>query len=168
MTSVKDPRKLARKVFREYGGRVHIADKWGTHYIFPDGSTVLLGDNDHHGIVIEKVETVRARFGGLPGQQFGRLGTRPHKPSLDFDRLVASDHAKERLRLMQRQAAVSFAEVLLTLRTPERVLWSDKHESWLWVRDRIAVAVKDTGQQLVIATVLWTTHDLWEANPRPA
>lgn len=165
----KDPKKLARQVFcKEYGAGSQSKAR-GIEFTFADGAVVFVSHQDSFARVTELIRGVRSRYGAVRREdRYGSMGSRSGKPVIDFERLVASAHAKERLSLMQRQARVEFREVLHCLRLPERVLWSDTHGSWLWVRDRLAVAVAETRDGFVITTVLWSTTDLWEAHPRPA
>jgi hypothetical protein len=100
------------------------------------------------------------------------LGDARHRsgaPRIDIENLHATDHARERLVLMRSQDGLTFREVLEALRIPERVLWSDRHHSWVWVRDRVAVAAwVDRSGHGTIGTILWARAELLEANPRPA
>lgn len=166
--AVKDPRKLARRVFREYGAVVQEHNDHGSPvYLFPDGMRITVPSNALMGWVAAKCRDVEARYGKKAGTQFGLLSTRPGKPHLDLERIIASAHAKQRLSTMRTQANITFGEVLMALRIPERVLWSPSHGSWLWVRGRLAVAIAEDGDTFVITTVLWSSTELFEQHPRP-
>lgn len=165
----KDPRKVQRSILRQYGAHVVSKQREHTTWQMPDGARIVVRDTDHHGTVAKRLEELRSRYGPVEQtNSIDRFGTRANKPDLDLNRVVASTHAKERLALMQSQAKVTFQEVLHAIRIPERVLWSDRHGSWMWVRDRLAVAVVETGDSFVITTILWTSNDLFEQYPRPA
>lgn len=165
--SAKDAQKLASRLFRDRGAVVtERATQWTT-YTFPDHYTVTIGKNERVALTLAKVNDVQQRYGFDRRAQYSTMGTRPGKPVLDLERVVASDHAKERLALMQRQADVTMREILLCLRAPERVLWADDHDSWLWVRDRLAVPIKEAGDRFIITSVLWSTRELFDQNPRP-
>lgn len=86
---------------------------------------------------------------------------------MNLHNLVASTHAQERLKLMQAQAGVTYEEVKLALLTPERVRYSERHGSWVWVRDRLAIPCHDADGRFVISTILWATKELFDENPRP-
>jgi len=163
----KDPRKEARRFFREYGGKVLTYHRHVTDWQFPDGFIVRLGDDDHHGVVARKIAEVRNRYGRHDSVELTGLQKVGNAPRLDLKRLHASDHAKERLRLMQSQRRVSFTEVLHTLRLPERVMWSERHESWVWIRHPLAVAVCSVPDGHLIKTILWADNDLFALHPRP-
>lgn len=166
--SPKDAQKLASRTFRDRGAVVTENARQWTTYTFPDQYTVTIGRNERIALTLAKVKDVQERYGFDQSDNFGQMGTRPGKPVIELERLVASAHAKERLALMQRQAGVDMREILLCLRTPQRVLWSDDHESWLWIRDRIAVPVKEVGDRFIITSVLWGTRELFDKYPRPA
>jgi len=166
----KDPRKEARRVFRQYGAVVVPNTSKGTVvYEFPDMARVTVYARDHHGVVVSKIREVKRRYGEIRSTELTGLAKASHAPRLDLENLSASDHAKDRLRLMQSQAKVTFSDVLHALRLPERTLWSDKHESWVWIRHPIAVAVREnySGIGHTIVTVLWSDNELFDLHPRP-
>lgn len=166
---IPKPKKTARDVFRSYGATILERTPYGTNYQFPDGRTLHVNDNASPGWVAAQIRNLRDWYGEPDGERPAVKGAnRPGKPRLDLERVRASNHAKERLALMQQQGGVTYREVLLALRAPERVLWSEPDGSWLWVRDRLAVAVAEAGEWFVITTVLWSTRDLFEQYPRPA
>jgi hypothetical protein len=165
--SVKNPRKLLRDVVRDYGGES--LEKQRDHHVFafPDGYRVTLFNGEHPGSCIAKVQLIQQRYGPKPSGGFAGHRNRRGKPTIDLERLTASTHAQERLALMQRQAGVTYAELLEAIRIPLRVLWSDDHESWLWVGRRVTLPVKEIPSGFVITTVLWSTPDLYKKYPRP-
>lgn len=142
-------------------------NRYGSDFIFDDGFSVRLPNDTTPAAAERIVNTLRARYGRIGDRPSEHLSDRPRKPRLDLRRLVASDHAKLRLAQMRRQAAVTDEELLLCLRAPERVRFSDRHGTWVWVRDRLAVAVKETPSVFVVTTILWSTESLFDANPRP-
>lgn len=162
----KNPRKDARRVFRQYGG-TQTVHRNITQWAFPDGFVLVLEPGDSFGAIASKIKTVQERY-GVQRREMGGLAKVGRAPRLDLENLTASDHAKERLRLMQSQRTVTFRDVLHVLRLPERVLWSEKHNSWVWVRDDLAIAVRDHfGGGHIITTVLWSKQELWDSHPRP-
>lgn len=169
---IAHPKKLIRELIRSYGGRHYAKENdsplRGDIYIFPDGYRLHVPGTPIGSWVAAQRESLARRYGPVVrSDRYERLGSRPGKPVIDFERLTASTHAKERLVLMQRQARVDFREVLHCLRLPQRVAWSEVHGSWLWIRDRLAVAVAESAGGFVITTVLWASNELWEAHPRP-
>lgn len=163
---IADPKKLLRKTFRDYGARVHLNAPEGTHWIFPDGAVIIVSHNPSATWAAAQIRKLAGRYERLKRTEHRHLDRRPRKPLMDLERVAASEHAKQRLRLMQGQADVAFQEVLLCLRVPERVLWSEQHQGWLWVRDRLAVAVAEDGDRFVITTVLWSRSELFDLYPR--
>lgn len=164
----KDPRKEARRAFRQYGGTVRMQTKQGTEYIFPDDSTMFLHKDENHQKVAEKILMVVSRFGRIRDPELAGLVKRTGRPTITFDRLVASAHSKERMRLMGEQADVDFPELCHTLRTPERVLWSPASNAWVFIGGRLAVAVCTiTDDRFLIKTVMWSSNDLFDQYPRP-
>ena len=164
----KDPRKDARRVFRQYGGKVRIQTKQGTEYVFPDDSTMFLHKDENHQKVSEKIAIVRKRFGAIRNTELSGLVKRSGRPTIDFTRLVASGHSKDRLRLMGQQAGVDFPELCATLRTPERVMWSPASSAWVFIGGRLAVAICTiSDDRYLIKTVMWSNNDLFDLYPRP-
>lgn len=163
----KNPRKEARRVFRSYGAQTAAPTKHGTNYLFPDGATVMIHDSDGHGTVAEKIRTVVARYGRITPRGLAGMAKVGNAPHLNLELLRASEHAKDRLGLMQSQRPVTFADVLHTLRLPERVMWSPRHESWVWIRELLAVAVCEVPGGHLIKTVMWSDNELFISHPRP-
>lgn len=59
------------------------------------------------------------------------------------------------------------AEVVDALLHPDHIRWSDDHQSWMWVGERVAVCAHAHDGHTTIRTVLWADEDLWVNNPRP-
>lgn len=160
----KDPRKLIRHDFQSKGAEVTKVSKHGREWLFPDGYRIWIPEDISWSQAGRLVVETRVH-----GQRRQELFTnrRSGKPRLDLNRVTASTHAQERLAQMRAQSPISWTELLHTLRIPLRVAWSDLHESWIWVGERVAlpVYVREDGSA-VIKTVLWATEELWRANPR--
>lgn len=169
MTYFKNQKKWVKVRFAERGGEVVSSDSSGQRWEFPGGRRVWVPSDITAPQASGLVREICAQYSPVGGgaRVFGeRAG---HAPTIDLTRLRSSAHANSRLELMKSQPArLDMKEVYHALRLPERVLWSDSHESWVWVRDRVGVCVaflKDgTG---VITTILWSDSELWAANPRP-
>ncbi|MDQ1113991.1 hypothetical protein QE418_003439, partial [Microbacterium testaceum] len=108
------------------------------------------------------------RYGQTPRDVAGTQVRGRDVPQLDLRRLDATPHAQERMRLMRGQAGIRVEEVMTALVCPMRVMWSDANGSWVWVGERVGVAVRvrDDGHA-EIRTLLWSTAELWELHPRP-
>lgn len=160
--------KTVEKNFRQYGARRDHRDKHGTGWLFPDGAEKLVPHAMSHATAISMLRWVQDRYGTLRGSVINAERVRGVRPVINLEKCTASAHARERLALMRDQQGVTFQEVLMALRAPASVKYSDDHKSWVWVGDRVAVAahVDETGHA-TIATVLWTTSELWDASPRP-
>lgn len=160
--------KQLEKSFRQYGARRAGHDRHGTSWLFPDGAEKLIPRNMPAASIASMFMWVQDRYGYTRRDAFNGDRVRGPKPVIDLQRCQASAHAKDRLTLMQTQQGVGYDEVLIALRAPSKVLWSDKHGSWIWVGDRVAVAafVDETGYA-TIGTILWTDTELWDAAPRP-
>lgn len=164
----KNPRKSARRVFRQYGAKVRLSNSGGTDYLFPDGSTMFIHNDETHQRVAEKIGIVQRRFGSLATNELAGLVRRSGRPTIDFTRLVASGHSKDRLRLMGEQAGVDFPELRNTLAVPERVMWSPASNAWVFIGGRLAVAVCTiSDDRFLIKTVMWSSNDLFDQYPRP-
>lgn len=160
--------KTVEKTFQKYGAQRVRRDKGGTYWRFPDNAEKYIRTNMSDASTYAVLGWVKDRYGYAHERPFEGHLTRGPKPVIDLTRCTASAHAQERLALMRQQQAVTFEEVLLALRVPSSVRYSDKHGSWIWVRDRIAVAAHvDHSGFATIATILWATADLWEIAPRP-
>lgn len=166
---IAQPKKRIREVIREYGGKHHMADRTGDSYIFPDMFVLHVTKNPTGMWVAAQAKNLAHRYGFRQSKELTGLAKVGHAPLLDLENLTASDHAKDRLRLMQSQRTVTFSDVLHALRLPERTLWSEKHESWVWIRHPVAVAVREnyTGRGHTIITVLWSDNELFDLHPRP-
>ncbi len=163
----KHPAKRLDKEFRAMGARRKRESSGATAYIFPDGGQLLVLRNIGPARARIMLNNAQQRYGPVR-DPLGRTEKRSGAPTIDFDRLQASRHALERLALMQGQADLSYPELLHALRIPERVLWSPDHGAWLWVGARVAIAMSFTPEGVaVIRTLLWTTRELWDKNPRP-
>lgn len=163
------PAKRLDRELRDMGARRAERNAISVAYRMPDGARIDVPKNIGPGAARVLLSRIQFEYGHKRGVPLGDARKASRAPRIDLERLTASDHAKDRLRLMQRQGSVTFQEVLRALRLPERVLWSETHQSWLWVRDRLAVAVWVAANgHATIGTIMWATADLWEANPRPA
>lgn len=163
----RHPAKRLDKEFRRIGARRARQSSHAVLYTFADGAQRLVPRNIGPGTARLMLNEVQQLYKvGL--SPLGRTEKRSGAPTIDFNNLCASAHALERFRLMQKQADLTHTEMMLAIRAPERVLWSPDHGSWLWVGDRIAVAITVTDNgAAVIRTLLWTTRELWDSNPRP-
>lgn len=163
----KNAKKLIRDVFRQYGAHIQGREKESTRWIFPDGAVIIVHPTATYSWAAAQCRNLEARYGRRSGEGLAGAKTRPGKPSIDFERLDASAHAKERLKLMRQQDGIDLTDVFQALKLPEKVLWSESNGSWLWVRDRIAVAVAVVGDRFVVTTVLWSSDELFVQFPRP-
>lgn len=160
--------KRTTTALKSYGAVPSVREARGTVYLFPDGYRLYVYHQIDQKGSRALLSDVGARYGRRHPQAW-KAGVRVSgAPNIDLERVVASDHAKERLRLMQSQRRVDLRDVLYALKLPERVLWAPRHNSWAWVRGDIAVPITFAadGSQ-VIRTVLWASEELWESNPRP-
>lgn len=169
---MKNPAKTLDKEFRAMGASRQTV-KNGVEYQFTDGCRRFVPHSIRNSAAVQILNDARNRYGN-PNTHRSALGPAEkvktyNRPNIDLENLVASDHAKERLTLMRRQVRdLTFAEILQAIRDPQRVMWSHPHRSWIWVGERIAVAVTITPEGVsVIRTLLWATEQLWEDNPRP-
>lgn len=162
------PAKRLDRELRDLGARrVEKTPDW-VAYRMPDDARVTVPKNIGPGAARAMFARLQRAYDGCSADPLRGATRRPGAPTIDLSRLVASKHAQIRFDLMRNQASLSYTEVLDALRIPERVLWSEPHDTWLWVRGRIAVAagVDSTGAATIV-TLLWTTQELWDANPRP-
>lgn len=167
MSYVKNPKKYLRQSFAEMGAEVHSRDKFGARWRFPDNYVVYISDTLHPNRVMSLIGEMNQRYGVK--KYPSKMGVRQQgAPRLDMERLTASEHSKGRLRLMNEQAGLDIREVLFVLKCPQKVLWQARHQSWCWVGERVALPMSfdDTGHA-TIRTIIWTTDELWEENPRP-
>lgn len=141
----------------------------GTHYRFPDGSTPHVPDNINDETARSMIEWADTRYGRVREDLDPTWEkVRGPKPVVDLARCRASRHAQERLAQMRSQGGLTYEEVLLALRAPTTVRWSERHKSWLWVGDRITVAASVDGTGFTtITTILWTDDGTWAQYPRP-
>lgn len=164
----RQPAKRLDREFRSMGASRVESTSRNVVYRFPDGARVLVPTNIAPGNARAMLNDMQRRYGAPDRDPLGHTERRHGAPDIDLNRLTASKHAMERFDLMRNQAGLTYQEMVMALRVPQRVLWSLVHERWLWVGDRIAVAaeVSDRGEA-VICTVLWTSRELWAQNPRP-
>lgn len=168
MTYIKDPNKFVQQRFKERGAVPAHKDARGTMWRFPDGRHVHVPRQVSMTAAAGFVRDIAPDHAVTNRQAFAGGKVRGPKPRLDLEKLTASAHAKERLALMQSQVALTFADVLYALRCPERVLWSDVHESWVWVGSKVALPLSfDSRGHAIIRTVLWSQQELWAIAPRP-
>lgn len=168
----RQPTKRLEREFRALGGSRISRSGIGIRYSFPDGGVHLIPT----GVGAAKARAILAGVQARYGKKDVRSRTDPLRsaveragaPRIDPRHLAMSKHATDRFELMAAQARLQRAEVADALQFPEQVLWSPLHESWLWVRGRIIIAVVvDDNGTTIIRTILWATEDLWEQNPRP-
>ena len=160
--------KRIEKEFRKLGATRAERTKHEVIYMFPDGARELVPLNASDGFAGNAIRRMHERYGRPDRAPLARNTKVSGAPKVDLTKAVAAPHAKERLALMREQADVTFLEVTTALTCPARVLWSDRHGSWVWEGDRVAVVadVSDDGFTR-IRTILWTTNELWAAHPRP-
>lgn len=164
----KQPAKRLDREFRAMGARRIDRTSAYVAYRFPDGARVEVPSNIGPSNARAFLSDMQRTYGGRARDPLGLTEKKHGAPVIDFDRLTASNHAQIRLAQMKKQAGLEFHEMLHALRIPERVLWSQLHDSWLWVGERIAVAASvDALGHATIRTILWTQQELWDANPRP-
>lgn len=165
----KVPAKYVDKEFRELGAKVTSRQEAAVYYTFPDGTTLAVRRRLDRETAIRIVKDAHCRFPDARRRRDAIVGdtVRGPKPVIDLARLEASTHAQERLALMRQQAPIEWSEIVAALTTPDRVVYSDFHESWTWVGTRIAVCVVVTPHRQIIATILWADADLWAQHPRP-
>ncbi|WP_147251197.1 hypothetical protein [Microbacterium sp. H6] len=159
-------------MFKSLGGRVLERAGHSVSYAFPDGGVFAIPAGVHAGNAKLIYDTVQARYGTKDTRSrtdpLRSAVKRAGAPAIAVGHLAMSKHANDRFELMAAQARLHQTEVRDALQFPEQVLWSPLHESWLWVRGRIIVAVVlDENGMTIIRTILWATEDLWEQNPRP-
>ncbi len=164
----KQPAKRLDREFRSMGAaRIQRTSAY-VAYRFPDGARREVRTNIGPANARALLADIQAIYGGRARDPLGMTEKRHGAPDIDLTRLVASNHAQIRLTQMSHQAGLQMTEVLHALRIPNRVLWSEIHDSWLWVGERIAVAVSvDILGHATVRTILWTQQELWDANPRP-
>lgn len=164
----KHPAKRLDREFRAMGATRVERTSANVSYRFPDGARRLVPTNITAGKARLILRSMQDRYGVTNIDPLGFTERRPGAPVIDLERLSTSEHARERFDLMRRQAGLTFQEILIALRAPTRVLWATNHHAWLYVGDRIAVAATaDTTGHACIRTVLWTSQELWDQNPRP-
>jgi hypothetical protein len=163
---MSDWKRTVRDAYRGYGGVVVGRTREAVQYRFPDGSLFVLPNSVQPGWAKTQLRVLQDRF----GKQYRVHSSmrRNGRPDLDVEHVHVSEHARERLTLMDAQAGVDRREFLRCLTLPQTVLWSDLHGSWLFVRDRLAVVVKESRDGgHVVPTVMWATAEMFEAHPRP-
>jgi len=159
------PYRSCKSEFERLGAVELRRDKSGCTFQFRDGRCQFVHFNVTAHVARNLIGDVRQQYGHSRG--VGKFKD-PKAPRIEIARLRASEHAKSRLALMQRQQQVSFNELVHALVTPVEVRYSGLHESWIWCGHRVAVAVAlDADGAPVITTVLWATRELWDAAPRP-
>lgn len=164
----KHPAKRLDREFRSMGAVRVERTSANVAYRFPDGARRLVPTNITAGKARLILQAMQDRYGFTNIDPLGFTERRPGAPTIDLERLSTSEHARERFDLMRCQAGLTFQEILVALRAPARVLWATNHAAWLYVGDRIAVSADvDTEGYACIRTVLWTSQELWDQNPRP-
>lgn len=163
----KQPAKRLDREFRAMGARRGDRTPNANTYMFPDGAVLFVPRNVGPGGARAMLQRAREKYGSSPLDPLSMAVHRPGAPTIDLNRMIATQHAMERFDLMRAQANLTYTELLEALRIPERVLWSERHGRWLWVRGRIAVVAGVHDGNTTVVTILWTTQDLWDSNPRP-
>lgn len=165
---MKGQKNAARWVGKELRklGATSQTERTGTSYWFPDGARRFVEDRIQFPAALDLLRGMQARYGRQ--DRALRAPKATGAQPVDLAHTSATDHAKERLRLMQNQAGVTFLEVTMALTCPVRTRWAEEHGSWIWEGDRIAVAAQQSDDgHTRITTILWTRPELWAANPRP-
>lgn len=165
MGKIQSPTKLARKELRSMGARFDGRHRESEHYLFPDGNRYTLRAGNSFAKITADLHRLRERY-GWPADTYTHGVQKTGAPVMDIARLKVTKHAQDRWAQMCGQARLEMSELTLTLRAPTCVRWSPTHESWVWVRDRLAVSVIEKDGRLLVKTVLWATAELWEAHPR--
>jgi hypothetical protein len=168
----RQPSKRLEREFRALGGERLERSGVGIRYVFPDGGVHLIPEGVSPGKARAILASVQDRYQSQTitsrTDPLRSAVKREGAPQIDPESLTMSRHATGRMELMTTQARLHPSEITDALLYPEQVLWSPIHESWMWVRGRIIVAVapNDFGVT-IIRTIMWATEDLWEQNPRP-
>lgn len=158
--------KLIDKELRKLGAtRETIKD--GHLYTLPDGSRVHAPSNIQWYQAWQSIRAARERAGAREFVPFfGDQVRERDAPKVDLERLRITAHAQQRRREMAEQDDLTTREITMALVCPTRIIRDDKHESWVYVGDRVAVAGQFDQGVFMIRTILWTTAELWEKNPR--
>jgi hypothetical protein len=162
------PAKRIDREFRDMGARRVERTSREVAYMFPDDVRVIVPTNINPGKARELLGNYQRRYGRKPDNPLVDAVPKSGAPVIDLTRMIATKHAMERFDLMRAQAGITYRDLLEALRIPERVLWNERHDTWLWVRDRIAV-VAGVGPNgtATVTTILWAQQELWDQNPRP-
>lgn len=168
----KQPAKRIDREFRAMGAVRVERTSQNVAYRFPDGARRLVPTNISPGTAREILSAAQHKYGtGRTRDHIDPLRSavqRPDSPTITPDRLRLSKHAGERFELMSGQEGLEPSELRDAVTYPEQVLWSPVHDSWMWVRGRVIVAICiGDDATCIIRTILWATEDLWERNPRP-
>lgn len=172
-------KKEVRDAYRAYGAVVLSSPRGRgggrlTDYRFPDGAVFFIPNDVDQGWAKKQLAVLRERYGSTGPVHRSQYERRGGAPKVDLDRLVASEHAKQRLHEMQEQArsvngrlkvSCELRDVLYAIRlgTP---FWSPVHESWTWEYGDLAVSVVESPVGFTITTVMWSRPELFEALPR--
>lgn len=167
MSRQKNAAKLLDKECRDLGA-TRAASRHGASYTFPDGAVRFIPSNTGFAAAHAVIAELHRRYGRPDRPYDAERVSQGKAPRIDLKRTVATKHAAERLALMREQAGLTPLEVTTALTAPSRVRYSERHDSWLWEGDRVAVVatVADDGHA-TIRTLMWTTNELWAAHPRP-
>jgi hypothetical protein len=162
------PAKTVDKEYRRLGAtreRVH----GGVKYTFPDGARLLVPANIKPHVAESMILEVHRRYDVQPERPrlVGERVSIASAPRFDMDSLAVTPHAKQRRAEMGDQDNLTTREIVAALTCPMRVLYFEKHGSYAWVGERVAVVGHVRQGRLTIRTFLWTTNELWERNPRP-
>lgn len=168
-------KRTLRDAYRDYGAVSIERSKNIARYRFPDGAIHVIPHQVDEGWAKRQLALLRDRYGNTGPAHRSRYERRGNAPRVDLERLHATDHAKQRLREMQEQAAAGRRELRVScdmrdvlyaikLGTP---YWSPTHETWLWEYGDVAVAVAEVDNGFVITTVMWARPELFAVMPRP-
>lgn len=155
--------------WRKCGGVEDFRGKGGVQYRFPDGAIKWAPFDCTQPLANHLIGTAFTTYKPKSHTNFRNTTRQGAAPTIDLERLTASNHAKDRLKLMRAQNPnLDYRDVLHAIRLPHKVTYSTEHHSWIWVGEQVSVAVHvQADGSAVIATVLWSTDELWESHPRP-
>lgn len=163
-THSKDVEKMCRKLGATCSGR----DARGSNWVFPDGAAYLVQRSLKGSAASDIMHRLQRRYGRVHNSvsAFPRVPAED-VPAVDLSRLVASTHAKMRMRLMEAQSPdASFAELARTVTNPRFVVLTPSTEELVWVGETLAVPLAFEDNAIVIKSVLWRSAHMYRDNPR--